>query len=439
MIRARIDATVFYTILKMVSKVLDEVTLRFTEEGMRIRQLDMAEVAMVDAFIPVNWFQEYEVVPRTDDKGNTVGNVITIRISDAKILAKKPKKDTVLSLEYGLESGEGKVKLGLSGLMTMTMTIPVFGGDEKELPLPKVNLTQKLLTKPRLLLEFAKEACHLTDTVRLISKNSELLLLVKGEYSEMSKSLIYEDGEISDFSLKEDVNAAYDINRLLKLVEASAGFDSVMVEFDHDLPLKLTYTFVGIGNITSWDQKAQVVFYQAPRVDRDGDYTPPTPPQEEPAVELEKPAEAPAAPAPEAVNMAQVEVEAMKDEFIQLTCALECDDVDNSGSTMQARTQRINEIEEEARRLNLPLEQWEAEAEKVIEKAGTSSNPQEEPKVEVYVCENCGRDIEEGRGKRLEDGDTWLCDACLVCETCEKKPVEVVDPLAAFRNRWSKK
>ena len=413
MIRASIDATVFYTVLKMVSKVLDEVTVRFTEEGMRIRQLDMSEVAMVDAFIPRYWFQKYEVVPRTDDKGNTVGNVIALRISDAKILAKKPKKDTMLSLEQDMTTGEGKVKLGLSGLMTMT--IPIFEGEAKELPLPKVNLTQKLLTKPRLLLEFAKEACHLTDTVRFISKSSELLLLVKGEYSEMSKSLIYEDGDISDFSLKEDVNAAYDVNRFLKLVEASAGFDSVMVEFDHDLPLKLTYTFEGIGNITSWDQKAQVVFYQAPRVEH-GSYTPP---QEEPAVEPEQPAEP-------------------------------------------------------------------AKAEEVQAEVLPAANPTEvppQPVVEAYVCENCGTDILDGRGKRLEDGDTWLCETCakeaeeqeepvvaeisqvpepkeicstcgsdlgekyfksedgkLLCENCGK-PVEVavVDPLAAFRNRWSKK
>lgn len=426
MIDVTIDATVFYTILKMVSKILDEVTLHFTEEGMRIRQMDMAEVAMVDAFIPRYWFQEYKVVPRTDDKGNMVGNIIAIRISDAKILAKKPKKDTVLSLEYGerLEadghiSGEGKVKLDLSGLMTMT--IPIFEGDAKELPLPKVNLTQKLLTKPKLLLEFAREACHLTDTMRLISKRLELVLLVKGEYSEMSKSLIYEDGDISDFSLKEDVNAAYDVNRLLKLVEASAGFDSVLVEFDHDLPLKLTYTFVGIGNITSWDQKAQVVFYQAPKVDRYSaeDAIAMQKQQEtqaEPAVEPEKPAEeAPTTPAPEVIEVAPV-------------------------------------------------------------------IKQEEPKVEAYVCENCGSDILDGRGKRLEDGDTWLCETCakeadeqekpvvaeisqvpapkeicsrcgsdlaekyfksedgkLLCENCGKPEPVAVDPLAAFRNRWSKK
>jgi len=424
LIHAKIDATVFYTVLKMVSKVLDEVTLRFTEEGMRIRQLDMAEVSMVDAFIPVNWFTDYKI----DGNG-----IIAIRTSDLvgggynKRAGpfKKPKKGAMLSLEQDLTTGEGRVKLDLSGL---TMNITCFGGEAKELPLPKVNLTQKLLTKPSLLLEFAKEACHLTDTVRFISKNSELLLLVKGENSEMSKSLIYEDGDISDFSLKEDVNAAYDVNRFLKLVEASAGFDSVLVEFDHDLPLKLTYTFMGVADIMSWDQKAQVVFYQAPRVEHD-DYTP-KPPQEEP-----KPAEeAPTTPAPEVIEVGSI----------------------------------IEPV--------ITKEEYAASLQKVDEK----------PKVEAYVCENCGNDIEEGKGKRLEDGDTWLCETCtkeaeeqeepvvaeisqvpapedlicsscgshlgekyfksedgkLLCEYCGKpkaEPVAVVDPLAAFRNRWSKK
>ena len=439
MIRARIDATVFYTVLKMVSKVLDEVTVRFYDDGMRIRQLDMGEVSMVDAFIPRNWFSEYEVVTMTDNLGKTVGNTIAFRISDVKLLKKRPKKDAKVELGHGIESGQGTVKFGLSGL---TMVVPCFPDDGKELPLPKIDLKQKAKTNPKLLLDFAKEAIHVTDAVRLMANDTELLLTAKGEISEMTRALSDEEDDIIEYSLTKGVCASYDLNRFLKFVESA--FDGwVQVEFDKDLPLKLTYT-LSSGDITSWDQKAQVVFFLAPKVERDGGYTPP---------KTEQP---------------ENECDGCHIKFFTVNV----EDVD--GKVMNLCDKCLDAVKH-------GIKPWEKQEEPKVEPVVEQpQDPQiqvvdvrvEQPKPEEpYVCEVCGAEIPDGEETRLEDGDTIVCSqhkpeepaatlpseveqakdivkevfgsvGSRIVEDAKKeelKPVAVVDPLEAFRNRWSKK
>jgi proliferating cell nuclear antigen len=248
MITAKIDAALFHLLMKLVGKVLDEVTLRWTGEGLRIRELDYGEVAMVDAFLPKECFEEYDIAEDTK---------ITIKVSDAKILSKKPKKGTVLKLAQS----DQRLTLDIGG---MAMSIPTFNSDAKDLPLPKVDFRQRFLTRPKALVEFLKEAVKVNDTLCLITNGRTLMLQVKGDVTELSKILTDEEGTLLDYELRDGRNGSYDLNRLVKMVDGS--FETVVVEFDKDMPMKLTYSLSAIRDITSYGSEAVVTYYLAPKI-----------------------------------------------------------------------------------------------------------------------------------------------------------------------------
>jgi len=436
-IQAEIEAKVLYAALKAVGQVLDEVRLSFTPEGLQVRELDMAEISMVDLSVPVGSFDRYELF--VENGAEVQRHVVAVRISDILKLFKRPKKDDRVTLLNRAE--ENMLTVALRGEKNFTFKVPVFApGDSrkacrwkledesklcphgnaakttrspsdrlcsgceflkeeyiiKELPMPKVNLTESFTAKTKAVADFLGGAKNITDSAYFKTEQygAEVALEARGEISNVSQSLRIDDGTLVSCELKNAVRVAYDITRLVKLFQRDFG-ETVLVELAHELPLRVTYTLNGKD---LFRDKPQLVYYVAPKVGYD---EPPTP-----KVEEQKPAEA-KPPEP------QMEPE----EPVATT-------------TLPSELEQAKEI--------------------VKEILGPA-----EHKVKAYACENCGSDIPEGTGKRLEDGDTWLCDACVNDEKVkyyygkrmpkpeepkpEPVPVVAVDPLEAFRKKFAKK
>jgi len=344
-IQAEIDAKILYVALKAVGQVLDEVRLIFTPEGLGVRELDMAEVSMVDLVVPMGGFDRYELF--VENGVEVQRHVVAVRISDITKLFKRPKKDDRVTLSNRAE--ENMLTVALRGEKNFTFKVPVFPGDGKELPMPKVNLTESFTAQVKAVADFLDGARHITDSAyfRTEQYGAEVALEAKGEISNVSQALKIDDGTLASCDTKNAVRVAYDIARLAKFFQRDFG-ETVLVELAHEMPLKLTYALNGKD---LFRDKPQLVYYVAPKVERD------MPP--EPKVEEQKPPE-PLSPAAIAARMQSPE---------------------------PAAEPKVEPVEE--------------------------AKPEEQKKPEPYVCENCGSEIPEGKGKRLEDGDTWLCDTCV--------------------------
>lgn len=240
------DAKLLRGILVAVSTVVDEVTLKVDPDGIGVRALDMAEVSMVDLSLPKSSFETYEF---SDNER------IAFRISDALKLL----RSTVPNEKVRIEPLENQLWFYLTGKFTRSFGVPIFGGEVKDLPLPKVNLRSSFTVPIEVMDQLVENGRHVSDSVRIEAKENCVTFSVKGEISSFTVELLPEDGTLKDYVLVPGSSVSYDLGRLQKIISALGFSESIRVSYDTDLPLHIS---------SQMDSKGEISYFIAPKVER---------------------------------------------------------------------------------------------------------------------------------------------------------------------------
>ncbi|MBO3769633.1 MAG: hypothetical protein QXS51_00620 [Thermoproteota archaeon] len=242
------DAKLIKKVFKAASSLIDEAPLKIGEEGLSIRALDLAEVSMIDMVLSKEAFEVFEF--NKPIKAN-------IRLSDVLNLLKFESKSEKLEMVFR----EDKVTFRVSNEFTRIFTVPIFFSEDKDLPLPKVSLGNSFETKVSTIKHLLESGKHISDYISISVENNTVLLSAKGEISEYQVILTVEEGNLINPVLKEASRASYDLKRLSSIVSSLLFSENVKVEFDTDLPLKMSQKMEDVPNST-------VTFYIAPRMEK---------------------------------------------------------------------------------------------------------------------------------------------------------------------------
>ncbi|MEM3144612.1 MAG: hypothetical protein QW332_01295 [Thermoproteota archaeon] len=242
------DAKLIKKVFKAASSLIDEAPLKIGEEGLSIRALDLAEVSMIDMVLSKEAFEVFEF--NKPIKAN-------IRLSDVLNLLKFESKSEKLEMVFK----EDKVTFRVSNEFTRIFTVPIFFSEDKDLPLPKVSLGNSFETKVSTIKHLLESGKHISDYISISVENNTVLLSAKGEISEYQVILTVEEGNLINPVLKEASRASYDLKRLSSIVSSLLFSENVKVEFDTDLPLKMSQKMEDVPNST-------VTFYIAPRMEK---------------------------------------------------------------------------------------------------------------------------------------------------------------------------
>jgi proliferating cell nuclear antigen len=240
------DAKLLRSILAAVSTVVDEVTLRVEPDGISVRALDMAEVSMVDLVLPKLAFEAYEVA---------VSERIAFRISDVLKLLRSTAPDE----KVRIEPVENQLWFYVTGAFTRSFGVPIFGGEAKDLPLPKVNLRNSFSAPLSVMDQLLENGRHVSDSVRIESKEDRVVLSVKGEISSFTVELLPQDGTLKDYAMVSGSTVSYDLGRLGKIVSALGFAESIRIAYDMDMPLRIS---------SQIDSKGEISYFVAPKVER---------------------------------------------------------------------------------------------------------------------------------------------------------------------------
>ncbi len=240
------DAKLLRSILAAVSAVVDEVTLRVDPEGLNVRALDLAEVSMVDLSLRKEAFESYDV--QSEER-------IAFRISDVLKLL----RSTVPNEKVKIEPVENQLRFQVTGAFTRSFGVPIFGGESKNLPLPKVNLKNSFTVPIAIMDQLVQNGKHISDSVKLETQENKVVLSVKGETSSFTVDLLPEDGTLLDYVLVAGSTVSYDLTRLSKIVSVLDFADNVKIAYDADMPLRIS------SNI---DSKGEINYFLAPKVER---------------------------------------------------------------------------------------------------------------------------------------------------------------------------
>lgn len=221
---------VFSKILEMISGIVDEALFVFDAEGLKIRALDPAQVALVSVYVPSSSFLTYNVVRETS---------VGVNLSNLMRTLPKPKKSDKVVLRAGEDFYEFVIE---------SVTVRRYRYRSIEVPISEI---------PEITLEFKVRGSVYTSafktalddlrgsgTIVFEADNNQVLKLVAPEVGgEVSFSVT--GGSLIELEVDESSKSSYDESYIIKVLPLCEVTDAVKIEFSSEQPIRLTFNLPG--------------------------------------------------------------------------------------------------------------------------------------------------------------------------------------------------
>ena len=235
--RATIQAAYLKTILSSLRALVDEARIRVTEDGLTVRAVDSANVAMDDLELEAAAFESFEASP------GTLGLNLD-RFADPVRLA---SKDDLVQLFLDPESGKlivvvDGLRYSMACLDSRTLRV--------EPTLPEFDLPAAVTVDRDVLQRGVKAADLVADHVRLRMEAGADALVIEAEGDTDAVTLEL-DGDDIDILAVGDASTLFSLDYCKKLVRTIPAGTPVTLDLGEDFPLILSYELAdGDGTTT---------------------------------------------------------------------------------------------------------------------------------------------------------------------------------------------
>ena len=235
--RATIHAAHLKTILSSLRALVDEAQVRVTKDGLTVRAVDSANVAMDDLELEAAAFESFEASP------GTLGLNLD-RLADPVRLA---SKDDLVQLFLSPESGKliivvDGLRYSMAGLDSRAL--------QAEPTLPEFDLPAAVTVDRDALQRGVKAADLVADHVRIRmgADGDALVIEADGDTDAVTLEL---DGDDIEVLTVGDASTLFSLDYLKKLVRTIPAGTPVTLDLGEDFPLILSYELAdGDGTIT---------------------------------------------------------------------------------------------------------------------------------------------------------------------------------------------
>ena len=235
--RAAIRASRLKNVLSTLRALVDEARVRITEDGLTVRAVDSANVAMDDLALGAAAFESFEASP------GTLGLDLD-RLADPVSLA---SKDDLIQLY--LDPKSGKLIVLVNGLRYSLACLDATT-IRAEPTLPEFDLPATVTVNREALQRGVKAADLVADHIRIRMDDDGEALVVEAEGDTDAVALEL-DGDDIDIVAAGDASALFSLDYLKKLVRTIPARTPVTLDLGEDFPLILSYELAdGDGTIT---------------------------------------------------------------------------------------------------------------------------------------------------------------------------------------------
>lgn len=222
--------------------VKDEVTFKIGEDGIILRAMDPANVAMVIMELKKPAFDEYQIVKES---------FIGINMERfMQVLKRAGKGDEMLIRISG-----GKMEITYTGRGTRRFSLPLLALESGPRPEPNLSFSVKAEVETDAFREAIEDTSVVSDAITIVAANDELHLLAQGDLGDVETILKKEEG-IETIDIQDKARSKYSIEYLKKLAKTKVG-ENVHMMFKSDYPLMLQFT----------EPEIKIAFILAPRMD----------------------------------------------------------------------------------------------------------------------------------------------------------------------------
>lgn len=245
MFKAIIESEKLKDTIEAVSSIVDEAKINLTPDGMSIRAVDPANVAMVSLSLKSGAFEEFTA---TDGELGVDLN----RFSD--ILGMAEKAETV---ELELDEETHKMVIRMSGL-TYNISLLDPASIRKEPKIPQLDLPAVIVLAGNDLKRAVKAAEKVSDHMAMGVEGESFYLEAEGDSDRMRLDMV-KDQLIS--LQPADARALYSLDYLSDMIKSAGRSNEVTIELGKDFPVKLNFTIA--------NGSGEVNYLLAPRIETD--------------------------------------------------------------------------------------------------------------------------------------------------------------------------
>ncbi len=235
MFKAKVKAETLKTVLDAVHTLVDEAKITIAPEGISLKAVDPAHVAMVDLSLGKGAFVEYGAEDME----------LGVDLDKLKDILKLAGSGDEIQIEYKEDSHRLVFKIGhLTRRMALVDTQAM--SDPK---VPNLNLPNHITVMASELMHGIKASESVSDHIALQAKDNTFELLADGDTDQVHLKL--EGDAIIKIEAPEEARSLFSLDYFSNMVKAVKAGDAVTLHLGTDYPVKMEFDIAdGGGHIT---------------------------------------------------------------------------------------------------------------------------------------------------------------------------------------------
>ena len=230
-------------VVDILSSITNEAKLEFDNEGLKVRAIDSARIAMVDLFVPKDSFSLYEV----DEKVEVSVELDKIR----NVLRLASQSD-----DLAISISGSKIKFSLGNLTKTMSTLDSIVNSPK---LPTVDPKNFVVIRKADLDKGLRAATDVRDSIKFTIEDKKFEATSKSDSEEVD--LVIDNDSLIEIRSQEKASSSYPLDYLSKIIKAVSFADTLKIAFNNDYPLVMEFNFSGKDGIKT------AKFLLAPRIE----------------------------------------------------------------------------------------------------------------------------------------------------------------------------
>jgi len=243
MFEAKVRSDVLREIVDVISTLVDEAKINIDKDGIKVRAVDPAHVAMVDLKVDRGAFEAFKA-----DEGE-----IGLDMDKVKEILRLAKSGEEISLLHDEEKNRLIVTIGnITRRMSLVDTAGM--SDPK---VSNLNLPAKVTLRTEELRQGIRAAESVSDHLALQASSEGFEMTSEGDTDSVRLKLTKE--MVDELTCKEQVRSLFPLDYFSNMVKAITSAPTVTLHLGKDFPVKMEFTVAG--------GKGEVKYLLAPRIE----------------------------------------------------------------------------------------------------------------------------------------------------------------------------
>ncbi len=243
MLHAEVKSDILRDLVDIVGTIVDEAKLNLSEEGISLKAVDPAHVAMVDLRLSKEAFESFEA-DETE---------IGINLNKIEQFLKLSSSGEIVKLDH-IED-ENRLVLEVNNITQKMPLLDTAGMTDPSVP--QLDLPVNLVVKGKHLLKGVKASQNISDHIALTAGQDGFEI-----FSEEDEDLVrlnLSEDELEELNASEEVSSLFALDYFSSMIKSVSSETPIRINLGSDYPVVLNFGFA--------DGNGEVKFLLAPRIE----------------------------------------------------------------------------------------------------------------------------------------------------------------------------